>query len=220
MASATWSRTFSHCFGFTSKTWPLPEVKTSELVQDSHKSRLQKKSPDERGARGGESRTLLPQKGFALAYLRNNYARRFAPTMHTENTNSNAAPMDARSLAITVNISPAQAAALAAFAGDRGITQADALLLLAFVKINTGGSLSEEAGFIDAVSQIVLTEGRAGDVEDGEPFPYESLDIQYAGNEAAPSKPLAPGEGIVPMIGGKPFKGFAREDEGEGWKQD
>lgn len=139
------------------------------------------------------------------------------PHMHTENTNSNTAPQGARSLSLTVKVSPTQADALAAFAGDRGITQADALLVLAFAKINTHGSLEEEAGFLESISEIVLNEGRAGDVKEGEPLPYEAEDLKCV--EPKPKEPGAPGEMVMPMIGGKPFKGFDAEEDGEGWKQ-
>lgn len=137
--------------------------------------------------------------------------------MKTNATNENTAPQGSRSLSLIVNVSPAQAAALAAFAGDRGISGADALLVLAFAKINTQGSLEDEAEFFADVSELVLKEGRAGFGEEGEPLPYEAEDLKCV--EPKPKKPLTPGEVIVPMIGGKPFKGFGADDEGEGWKQ-
>ncbi|NDG73554.1 MAG: hypothetical protein EBY32_20075, partial [Proteobacteria bacterium] len=57
--------------------------------------------------------------------------------MNETQANRNAAPLGARSQQITVNASPAQEPALAAFAGDRGISQGDALLLDATMTMNS-----------------------------------------------------------------------------------
>lgn len=158
-----------------------------------------------------ESPSLLAVKALASLYRRIKYAGRIAPTMNTEHTNENAAPMGVRSLTISVNVSPAQASALAAFAGDRGISAGDALLLLAAAKMNTEGSLADEAEWIDELAGAVLDEGRAGLVAEGEPLPYEAADA--AGYEPADESQPRP----VPMIGGKPFRGVAGDD-GEDWK--
>lgn len=139
--------------------------------------------------------------------------------MNTENTNDNAAPLGARSLSVTVAVSPAQAAALAAFAGDRGMSQADALLLLAFMKLNTHGSLEEEADIFAEVGELVLNGGRANCyAEESEPMPCEAEDLKCV--SPAAQKPEPAGVVLVPMLNGKPVADADRDDEGEGWKQD
>ena len=65
--------------------------------------------------------------------------------MNEIRANKNAAPLGARSQQITVNASPVQESALAACAGDRGISQGDVLLLGATMTMNSEPNLSELA---------------------------------------------------------------------------
>lgn len=52
-------------------------------------------------------------------------------------------------------------------------------MLLAFVKMNTRGSLEEEADTFAEVGALVLNEGRANCyAEEGEPLPYEAEDLR------------------------------------------
>ena len=75
-------------------------------------------------------------------------------SLHVDETraNRNAAPLGARSQQITLNASPAQESALAAFAGDRGISQGDALLLRATMTMNSEPNLSEPADWVADLS--------------------------------------------------------------------
>ena len=72
--------------------------------------------------------------------------------MNETQANRNAAPLGARSQQITVNASPAQGSALAAFVGDRGISQGDALLLDATMTMNSEPNLSEPADWVADLS--------------------------------------------------------------------
>lgn len=129
--------------------------------------------------------------------------------MNTEKTTNSADPNNVRSQQITVNVSDAQASALAAFAGDRNLSQGDALLLLAAVAMNTEINLGELRGWIGRLSAAVLDEGRAGLAEDGEPLPYEIADAE--GHEEP-----ATGTGFTVLMNGTPFE---KQDDGDAWKR-
>ena len=88
--------------------------------------------------------------------------------MNETQANRNAASLGARLQQITVNASPAQEFAHAAFAGRRGISQGDALLLDATMTMNSEPNLSELADRVADLSAAYgpnlwpnnLTQGR------------------------------------------------------------